>query len=930
MKQQDVAINPNGLPVYSVTGRVSSTQRGGPGGLRVEIVDVSIGRVTPLAEVTTDDSGAYSASIPPEVVRKTGKLNPDLQAVAYQGDIRLGASDVHYNAGSQEVLNILLPDSAVATLRSEHEMLTGDIARHYDGRPASLQENAERKDITYLANKSGWDARAVALAALADQFSARTASDTGGPRVPPKRPPSRGKGLKANAMAAAPAIESPFFYALFRAGLPANEAALYQTDPGLVEQVWKQSIEQGIIPASAADSLPRAVENFRALSAQRALTGPALAGVSNMGELLNLTLKDNPQAQQSFAAIYTEYRSQPAKMWDVVSSQLGPEVAARLKVDGQLAFLTINNASLIQSLHQTIRDPQQLASDGYYHENKWQDLLANATEIPPEIPGDTVDVKRANYAKLMAAQVRLSYPTLALADQVRNRETPLNDGLHEPVATFLEENNGKFEIGMIPVQQYISRNNLQVAPEVVDQLKSIQRVYQITPNDQAMNGLLSCGLTSAYAVLRYEQNDFVQAFSEPLGGAEYALQTYTKAQQVYNYALNIATSYLTSRYAPQIGSDSTGPVIHSSSDQMHMAAIENSPDLESLFGSLDFCSCEECRSILSPAAYLVDLLEFIDNPVNLKQNPQDVLFARRPDIPNLPLTCENTTTPLPYIDVVNEILEYFVTHNLKLDNYTGHNTDGSATTEELLASPQFVSDAAYTLLAGELFPAPLPFHQPLENLRRYFDQFETPLPRVMTALRKSDAVERTAPTEYGWQDILMETLRISREEYALLTTHAQTLNQLYGFPSSMSDADVLAALTNVKAYTRRISISYQDIIDVLRARFVNPSSTLIPRLEALTVPFTVLKDLKDGMLSDNDFLALLPTGLDTTPYNGDVVAWVKDDTNYANIMSLITISGPSDGTCSFDQYEFHYANPDKQADQLRPFEFVRFLRFIRL
>ena len=29
------------------------------------------------------------------------------------------------------------------------------------------------------------------------------------------------------------------------------------------------------------------------------------------------------------------------------------------------------------------------------------------------------------------------------------------------------------------------------------------------------------------------------------------------------------------------------------------------PTLENLFGSLDYCNCPECRSILSPAAYLV-------------------------------------------------------------------------------------------------------------------------------------------------------------------------------------------------------------------------------------------------------------------------------------------------------------------------------------
>ncbi len=31
-----------------------------------------------------------------------------------------------------------------------------------------------------------------------------------------------------------------------------------------------------------------------------------------------------------------------------------------------------------------------------------------------------------------------------------------------------------------------------------------------------------------------------------------------------------------------------------------------------LFGSLDFCECQDCCSILSPAAYFVDLLHFLD------------------------------------------------------------------------------------------------------------------------------------------------------------------------------------------------------------------------------------------------------------------------------------------------------------------------------
>ena len=68
-----------------------------------------------------------------------------------------------------------------------------------------------------------------------------------------------------------------------------------------------------------------------------------------------------------------------------------------------------------------------------------------------------------------------------------------------------------------------------------------------------------------------------------------------------------------------------------------------------MFGSQAYCNCEHCQSILSPAAYLVDLMCFIeehitdptfasrpDHPINLR--------SRRPDLWTLPLTCENTNT----------------------------------------------------------------------------------------------------------------------------------------------------------------------------------------------------------------------------------------------------------------------------------------------
>ena len=156
------------------------------------------------------------------------------------GETFLAASEVRYDATPNETLDVRLPPNDIRALPSEYETLTSAIAVNYVGRLGALQEDGERRDITYLANKTGWDARAVAMGALADQFSqASAAAGLGGDAVPPE-----------------------FYYALFRAGLPADPATLYRVDLASVGSVWQQAIDQGVIPAQLAGRLGAALELF--------------------------------------------------------------------------------------------------------------------------------------------------------------------------------------------------------------------------------------------------------------------------------------------------------------------------------------------------------------------------------------------------------------------------------------------------------------------------------------------------------------------------------------------------------------------------------------------------------------------------------------------------------------------------------------------
>jgi hypothetical protein len=949
-----------GGATFTVNGSVASNSRAGIAGLRVQIVDKNVGADVPLAETATGATGKYRASFESARSLKLGKTKPDLQARVYAGDALLASSEVLYDATSPATLNVLLPDSA-AGLPSEYETLVDAISANYKGLLGDLQESTDRRDITYLANKTGWDARAVALAALADQHSRGTTA---------ANPPG------GAAKTVGSSIHPAFFYALFRAGFPANPDTLYQANPDAVAGVWQQAIAQGVIPSTLANQITGAAKAFQSLSAAKSLTAQPSIGLSPLKDLLQLSLGNDPQRQEQFASLYTQYQNDLPTFWSTLQKSFGAAATQRLQLDGQLSYLTLNNAPLIAQLHQAeskspMASPIDLARRGYYQAGKWLPLLNSG--IPAEIPGATPDEQRANYAELLATHVRLAFPTAVVAGMVASGAVPMTSsaGLATSVSQFLTDHQGKFEIGTEPIEAYLARNKLTgtVAAPVVTQIKRLQRVYQITPNDQAFTALLQNNLDSAFAITRYDAAGFIRTFGDAMGGATIAEQTYAKARQVCGAVVNIATSFLSAHVSPAMGSNVENFILNPKPQLLnnpsphvfpamgsHVRKFTHNPKpqppnnpsypivayptLEGLLGSMDFCACDECRSIMSPAAYMVNLLEYIDckTPQSGFQNPQAVLFGRRPDLQYLPLTCENTNVALPYIDLVNETMEYFVANQLSLANYQGHDTGSTISSDELMASPQYVNNTAYTTLQTAWFPPPLPFHRPLALLRLHFQKFGVPLQDAMAALRTSDAIERGSATGFGWRDILMEQLGLSRAEYRILTDSKLKLQDLYGYPS-LSDSAVISNLSGLQDFSRRTGVSYEDIFTILRTRFINPNCVLIPRLQRLNVPITTLQSLKNGSMTAADFKNLLPAALDAREYGGSsptdldaVVKWVTDAANYGRIMGLITIADPTGASdlCSGASLQFRYANPDNTANMLHAIDFVRLIRFIRL
>ena len=149
------------------------------------------------------------------------------------------------------------------------------------------------------------------------------------------------------------------------------------------------------------------------------------------------------------------------------------------------------------------------------------------------------------------------------------------------------------------------------------------------------------------------------------------------------------------------------------------------PEWEELFGSPDACECSHCESAISPAAYLRG------HPRPIWKRPWMPTATTRwtncwragPISARLRLTCENTETPLPHIDLVNEILEAIVA------SADGTTLSGAAIGETtwdsdlLAAQPEHLKTAAYDIVRTSTYPFDhAPFDLWAEEGRRYLAQ----------------------------------------------------------------------------------------------------------------------------------------------------------------------------------------------------------------
>lgn len=551
-----------------------------------------------------------------------------------------------------------------------------------------------------------------------------------------------------------------------------------------------------------------------------ALGRPFIIGKTTLGQLLDAAQLVDKEKQQSFAKALANNTQSMRNFWRTLSDgQHGFTTAEISAVQRTLevgAFVK-NHLPLTQELLRRFNDGsyKSLSDLARISVKDWIQLVNQTGGAPANINsvGDTTSEAEV-FSRVIYARVTRAFPTAAIASRITNG-TFIPSDEQAPLNQFFL-NNPSLELGKTNLPMYLEQQGdkafsgiaAEDKPKVIANAKRMQRVLRTTPDVDTTQTLLDIGINSATQIATMgKQQFFTKATNAGLTKRE-ANRVFQAGAQRYASLVSLVTQHnrdLVGIWPRAMGSTSD-------LDQPTAEAVQRDESLATLFGSQDYCAVDSCTSVLSPAAYLCDLLLWLRNhPLTTPShfaNALLALFNRRPDIGHIMLNCPNTQTPLPYIDLVNEILEDAVSPpGTPVWKQTGRSA------QELRAGPEHVNDAAYVTLASASYPHTLPYNRSLDELRTYLLQSGIALWQLRQALLPLD----TPPSLSQEASVAAEYFRIDSRELSLITTaNFVPLADAW----NTGGVDPVVRLASVPTFLQAASITYEHLLELLEVEWI--------------------------------------------------------------------------------------------------------------
>jgi hypothetical protein len=633
--------------IYEVSGTVTGRKGEPLRGARVVVWWQRIRERKELAAGETSDRGAYRLRF--EVPEDAPQ--PLLLVVEALSEY-LEAPLLSPLTPAQQTLEINLafepPDqSEWATLVRSIEPLLNGL------RLSELVENSTHQDISFLAQELSRSTEAVMRVAVSARLETAF-------KIPA---PAFYAFLRQQVPAALPSplLDASQNFTLIGPLVQSIGSLIFSLSSEVQTQTLTAAIALDLIGPQFTSQIEQLVSQLQALHTTDLLNQPYVVGNATLAQLLDVAAL--PQAkQQTFAQALATNTQSMRNFWRTLGDgQHGFTAAEASGIERTLSIgaFVKNYVPLVQTLMQgfnsgtykTLEDLARLSLQDWVQ-------LVNQTGAPPSVDAAGTASPAQVFASVVYTRVTRAYPTAALASRVATGSL-VPKAQQQPLVRFFQ-NNPSLELIKDTIPAYLEAQgekafagiNEEERAAVVANARSFQRVLRVAPNPDVAQTLLGMGIKSAtqIAVLG-QQQFFLKATAAGLTKPE-ANQAFQAAAQRY---ANVVSLYM------QFNTDSVGlwPAGLGSLTAFNQAsqqAIQRDQSLATLFGSQDYCATDDCTSILSPAAYLCDLLLWLRNHPQGSGTALDVLDSRRPDIRHLLLNCPNSDTELPYIDLVIELL----------------------------------------------------------------------------------------------------------------------------------------------------------------------------------------------------------------------------------------------------------------------------------
>jgi hypothetical protein len=565
-------------------------------------------------------------------------------------------------------------------------------------------------------------------------------------------------------------------------------------------------------------------------------------------DTLLLAILDNDTDVRKFIKLNLEVDNIPVEtFWGNVAEEMGEALAARLQSGLQLLAITGMQPEMTKALLTSLDGSPTGPYVAAMTEAGWLTYISqvctanNKLCVPKSIKGDITDINNVPVKKAYAKQLYdLSTDTFATEVSKQRLQSDENFAAcfndSESIISYLNA-NPDYDLRTNNAWDTDFGGNEILKKDILP----LQNMVRLTNgNPDAVIKMMYQGIRSSSHLVSMSEADFLNRFPDAFRNSDEALQVYNKAVHTDMILKQSYSQLMPGNYVEKATKEWSREVWY---DKLPSSppSPATTPDLETLFGSMDFCACSDCTSMYSPAAYFTDVLNFIKTRLPSSIAYTELTVRRRPDLIHIDLSCKNSNTPLPYIDLVNEQLELIILRDIAVTEpgfFVPGSFQTSGTAKDLEAYPEHIykdSNGEYKnypqyirvyddRLSKAFYPNSLPFNLALEESRVYFNHLGISRYNLMDQYKPKDYLTLTDPNLLSEYNLQAEWLGLSRIEADIIAKNNPAIIiagnwQYYGFDTEGTWYNTLC--NDLEGLLKRCNIVYKELLQLLVTDFLN-------------------------------------------------------------------------------------------------------------